>query len=195
MQGGPAVKLLKQSSPSTSIPAQSQPTATRDVPADTVRPTLPMGPAARRVKRLTGDSAGFSLPEVLVAILIIGVLAAVAVPSLLSTTAKASDAQAKELAHTAQNAAEVFASDNGGSYQNLSPSGLVAEERTLTTTPSKEHAYLTAATGNSEGYSVTATAANGDQLTITRAANGTISHTCHSPVTKTGCSEGENGSW
>jgi type IV pilus assembly protein PilA len=143
------------------------------------------------------DDAGFSLPEVLVAILIVGVLAAIAIPAFLGTTAKATDVQAKELAHTAQNAAEAFASDNGGSYANLSPAGLAAEEPTIATKPGKGQAYLSEATATEAGagYTVTATATNGVQLTVARSAEGTISRTCKSPVTKTGCSEGETGSW
>ena len=48
-------------------------------------------------------------------ILIIGILAAIAIPSFLNQKSKANDAQAKELARTAQTTAETIATDNNGS--------------------------------------------------------------------------------
>ena len=48
--------------------------------------------------------------------LIIGLLAAIAIPSFFNQRDKANDAGAKEDAHTAQTAMETYATDNGGSY-------------------------------------------------------------------------------
>jgi prepilin-type N-terminal cleavage/methylation domain-containing protein len=138
---------------------------------------------------------GFSLPEVLVAMLIIGVLAAIAIPAFLSTTTKATDVQAKELARNAEATAEMISLDHGGSYAQVTQAELTAAEPTIPITASKQHAWLSSATPGESSYTVTATATNGDELTIARAADGTISRSCHSPKLKTGCSGAESSSW
>ena len=50
-------------------------------------------------------------------ILIIGILAAIAIPSFLSQKSKATASQAKELARTAETTAETYSTDNNGSYK------------------------------------------------------------------------------
>jgi prepilin-type N-terminal cleavage/methylation domain-containing protein len=141
--------------------------------------------------------AGFSLPEVLVAMLIVGVLAAVAIASLLSTADTANDAQAKELVRNAQTAAETFALDHQSSYAGISATELASVEPNLETTASTQHAYLSEARAADEGqeYTLTAIAADGDELTITREADGTVTRGCYSPKLKSGCGGVERSSW
>ncbi|HXW58490.1 MAG TPA: prepilin-type N-terminal cleavage/methylation domain-containing protein, partial [Solirubrobacteraceae bacterium] len=58
-----------------------------------------------------------TLIELLVVILIIGILAAIAIPAFLSQTSKASDSAAKTQVGTLQTTMEAYASDNNGSYE------------------------------------------------------------------------------
>ena len=72
--------------------------------------------------RLNGEGeAGFTLIELLVVMLILGILAAIAIPAFFNQRNKATDAQAKSAARTAETAMETYATENQGSYEDATP--------------------------------------------------------------------------
>jgi type IV pilus assembly protein PilA len=131
-----------------------------------------------KLSRRAQDEKGFTLIELLVVILIIGILAAIAIPAFLNQRGKAFDAAAKSNIGTAQTTEETYSTDNNGTYASdtLSASdtgALAAIEPTLKNAP-----YVTATANTSVGYTLVATAQDtGDVYTLI-SSNGVVTKTC-----------------
>jgi type IV pilus assembly protein PilA len=134
--------------------------------------------------RLVTDERGLTLIELLVTILIIGILAAVALPAFLSQKSKAYDSSAKTMAQTAETAAETYATEHSGEYSFKAPKELKTVEPAINESSSGTEPYLTLAKGKGTGddeYEVTVKAYNtGDEFTIKRSSSGSITRECAS---------------
>src|SRR5438093_13339612 len=140
-------------------------------------------------QRMARDESGFTLVELLVVMLILGLLAAIAIPAFFNQRDKARDAQAKTYARTAETAAETIATDNDGAYNGaggVTVANLQNVESTL------NGATLSVSNVAAATYTVTATSDRGNTFSISRAANGTTSLTCTTGGTA-GCPTG--GRW
>src|ERR1700736_3382544 len=98
-----------------------------------------------KFRRRAQSEKGFTLIELLVVILIIGILAAIAIPSFLNQKTKANDASAKELARTAQTATETYATDHNGAYTGITLAVLQGVEPTIQIAAGNNNAYLSSA--------------------------------------------------
>jgi type IV pilus assembly protein PilA len=139
------------------------------------------------------SESGFTLVELLVVMLILGLLAAIAIPSFFNQRDKARDADAKEQVRTAQTAIETYATDNDGSYAGASAADLEAIEEVLVDAQLQEP--VIAAGGDS--YTVTVrsenTSGGNHDFSIRRNADGTLDYTCVAPAGEDdGCPSGGN---
>jgi len=146
----------------------------------------------QKLRERMASEKGFTLIELLVVMLIIGILAAIAIPTFFNQKQKAQDADAKSMAHTAQTALETYAVDHQGKYTNATAADLTLIEGTVNSTDATKPEVTLTPVPTDTDYTIHVTSpSTGNWFEIKR-AGGTFTFPCNT-AGKGGCPSGGAG--
>ena len=147
----------------------------------------------QRIHQSLSSQRGFTLIELLVVILIIGILAAIAIPAFLSQTSKANDSAAKTQIGTLQTTMQAYAIEHSGSFVGATLTELQKIEPVLKDTSTATAAVV--GTPAAEGFEVSSTAKGSGNVYKLKNEKGAVTRSCTTSATGNNGGGCTSGSW